>query len=52
MRDVADKSREIQDYYSVVTMKSSGEISADPAKQVYKLRPTGQIRPAKPFCQK
>jgi len=30
MREVGAKSREIQDYYSAVTMKSSGDISADP----------------------
>jgi len=30
MREVAAKSREIQDYYSAVTMKSSGDISTDP----------------------
>jgi len=31
MREAAAKSREIQDYYSAVTMKSSGDISADPS---------------------
>jgi len=30
MREVAGKSREIQDYYSAVPMMSSGDISADP----------------------
>ena len=33
MREIAVKSREIQDYYFVVTMKSSGDISADPVRQ-------------------
>jgi len=30
MREVAAKSREIQDYYSAMTVKSSGDISANP----------------------
>jgi len=33
MREVAAKSKGIQDYYSAVTMKSSGDISADPVKR-------------------
>ena len=54
MREVAARSREIQDYYSAVTMKSSGDISAD-----LNYRPRAKsgprsrfIRPAKTFCQK
>ena len=33
MREVAAKSREIQDYYYPVTMKSSRDISADSVRQ-------------------
>jgi len=52
MREISAKSREIQDYYSAVIMKSSGDISADHVRQgdvSSKLRLAGQIQPAKTF---